>query len=234
MEEKKCAVKIIIFGDSILKGVRYEDGSYQVERSWQQAFSEKFGVAIENYSRFGNTIGKAMQTLRRVCEKQAAGREIALLELGGNDCNYNWSEISADLEGVHHCRTIPEHFTADYREAISLLRNSGREPVVLTLPPILPDRYLDHLCSRGLSRENVLKWLGNVEDISMWQHTYSWLVRQIAREEHVRLIDQRLKYPAEARDLESLIGLDGIHPSLSGQKLIFDVLCDDAGTVLAS
>ena len=77
MEEKKCPAQILIFGDSILKGVRYEDGSYQVERYWQQAFSEKFGVAIENYSRFGNTIGKAMQALRRACEKQAAGREIA-------------------------------------------------------------------------------------------------------------------------------------------------------------
>lgn len=48
MEEKKCPAQILIFGDSILKGVRYEDGSYQVERYWQQAFSEKFGVAIEN------------------------------------------------------------------------------------------------------------------------------------------------------------------------------------------
>ena len=232
MEEKKCPAQILIFGDSILKGVRYEDGSYQVERYWQQAFSEKFGVAIENYSRFGNTIGKAMQALRRACEKQAAGREIALLELGGNDCDYNWSEISANPEGVYHCRTIPEHFAADYREAISLLRNSGREPVALTLPPILPDRYLNFHCSKGASKENLLKWLGNVEDISMWQRTYSCLVRQIAREEHVRLIDLRLKYPTKARDLEPLIGPDGIHPSASGQKLIFDVLCDDARTVL--
>ena len=182
---------------------------------------------------FGNTIGKAMKVLRRTCEKQAEGREIALLELGGNDCDYDWPEISANPEGVYHCRTIPEHFAASYREAVSLLRSSGREPVALTLPPILPDRYLNHLCSRGASRENLLKWLGSAEELSMWQHTYSCLVRQIAREENVRLIDLRLKYPAEARDLEPLIGPDGIHPSASGQKLIFDVLCDDARAVLA-
>ena len=150
-----------------------------------------------------------------------------------NDCDYDWPEISANPEGVYHCRTIPEHFAASYREAVSLLRSSGREPVALTLPPILPDRYLNHLCSRGASRENLLKWLGSAEELSMWQHTYSCLVRQIAREENVRLIDLRLKYPAEARDLEPLIGPDGIHPSASGQKLIFDVLCDDARAVLA-
>ena len=230
---KNSPVQILVFGDSILKGVRYENGGYQVEHDWQRAFSEKFGVGIENYSRFGNTIGKAIQVLRRTCEKQAEGREIALLELGGNDCDYDWPEISANPEGMYHCRTIPEHFAASYREAISLLRSSGREPVALTLPPILPDRYLNYLCSRGASRENLLKWLGSAEDLSMWQHTYSCLVRQIAREENVRLIDLRLKYPTEARDLEPLIGPDGIHPSAAGQKLIFDVLCDDARAVLA-
>ena len=230
---KNHPAQILVFGDSILKGVRYENGGYYVEHDWQRAFSEKFGVGIENYSRFGNTIGKAIQVLRRTCEKQAEGREIALLELGGNDCDYDWPKISANPEGVYHCRTIPEHFAASYREAISLLRSSGREPVALTLPPILPDRYLNYLCSRGASRENLLKWLGSAEDLSMWQHTYSCLVRQIAREETVRLIDLRLKYPTEARDLEPLIGPARIHPSASGQKLIFDVLCDDARAVLA-
>lgn len=226
--------RILIFGDSILKGVRYEDGAYRVDHSWQTLFSERFKIPVENFSRFGNTIGKAMQALRRSCTLHAGGKEIALLELGGNDCDYNWSEISDNPEGIYHCRTVPEQFSASYREAISLLRESGREPVVLTLPPIHSERYLDFICSRGPSRNNLLKWLGKASEIAMWQKTYSCLVRQIAREEGVRLIDLRGRFPAEETALEGLLGPDGIHPSAEGQKLIFETLCEDARQVFGA
>lgn len=232
MSNQMPSARILVFGDSILKGVRYENGRYQVDHHWQQAFSEAFGVAVDNYSRFGNTIEKAMQGLRHICKSPAEGREIALLELGGNDCDYNWSEISANPDGRYHCRTVPERFAASYREAISLLRETGREPVSLTLPPILSDRYLDYLCSRGASKEKLLKWLGCADELSVWQKTYSCLVRQIAREENVRLIDLRSHFPTDKDALYSLIGPDGIHPSEAGQNLIYHVLCEDAHTVL--
>ena len=232
MKNRFSPARILVFGDSILKGVRYENGRYQVDRHWQQAFSEDFGVPVENYSRFGNTIEKAMQGLRRICEQPAQEREIALLELGGNDCDYNWTEISANPDGRYHCRTVPERFVAFYREAVSLLRESGREPVALTLPPILSERYLDYLCSRGASKERLVNWLGFPEELSLWQKTYSCLVRQIAREENVRLIDLQRRYPADEVSLSALIGSDGIHPSQAGQELIFRILCEDARSVL--
>ena len=92
-----------------------------------------------------------------------------MLELGGNDCDYRWEEIARDPEGSFHCNTPPEEFFRDYAEAVDVLRRSGRTPVILNLPPIHSARYLSFLCRNGLSRDNILRWLGDVEAISRWQ-----------------------------------------------------------------
>ena len=43
MRAKTCPVQILIFGDSILKGVRYENGGYHVEHDWQPASEIRLG-----------------------------------------------------------------------------------------------------------------------------------------------------------------------------------------------
>lgn len=218
---------LTIYGDSILKGVRFENGAYVLEKGWERALSERFGLAVENRSRFGSTIEKALPRLRR--ESGAPGGDApVLLEFGGNDCDYDWAAIDADPGGVHRCKTPPERFAADYREAIALLRASGRRPIALTLPPIHSERYLRFLCRHGLSRERILSWLGDVEAISRWQQTYSELVRQLAREEQAELIDLRAAFPRDAGALEPCLCDDGIHPSREGQRLIVGALCAHA------
>lgn len=223
---------VAIFGDSILKGVLYRDGKYQVNHSWERLFSESFSVPLLNHSRFGNTVQKVLPSLKRFCSSPPATREYALLELGGNDCDYDWASVAAMPEGRHFCKTPPETFVSSYREAISFLRESGRIPVAVTLPPILPRRYLNYICSKGLSRTTIMQWLGREEEIARWQETYSSLVYQIAREEQIPVLDLRRSFPQNRLELDSLIGPDGIHPSLSGQALIYDFLSSRAADVL--
>ena len=57
MRAKTCPVQILIFGDSILKGVRYENGGYHVEHDWHFAVSDDFGVNSPIEFCFWNTIG---------------------------------------------------------------------------------------------------------------------------------------------------------------------------------
>ena len=221
---------VTIYGDSILKGVLFENGGYVLDRSWERALSERFHLSIENRSRFGSTIEKALPRLRRESAEPASGEPV-LLEFGGNDCDYDWAAIASDPQGVHRCKTPPERFAADYREAIGLLRAGGRRPVALTLPPIHSERYLRFLCRRGLSRERILAWLGDVEAISRWQKTYSELVRQLAREEQAELIDLRAAFPSDSAALERCLCDDGIHPSRAGQALIYETLCRRAAAL---
>lgn len=217
-------MEISVYGDSILKGVVLENRKYVVNREWERRFEDAFGCRISNRSRFGCTIGKAMAVIRYDTDRPSPAGGLAVLEFGGNDCDYDWVAIAADPAGEHEPKTPPEQFLARYREAIELLRSSGREPVVLTLPPIHSERYLRFICRGGLSRENILRWMGDVERIALWQESYSALAALAARESGAGLIDLRGAFPRESAALEPLLCDDGIHPSRRGQKVIFDYL----------
>ncbi len=219
-------MKVTVYGDSILKGVRLEDGRYVVDREWERRLGERFGADIRNRSRFGCTIRKALTVIRHDCGAEPEGGGLALLEFGGNDCDYRWEEIARDPEGSFRCNTPPEEFYREYGEAVDCLRRSGRTPVVLNLPPIHSEKYLGFLCRNGLSRENILRWLGDVEAISRWQEQYSAMTERLAREKGAPLIDLRGAFPAGGDALAELTCADGIHPSRAGQGRIYRRLCE--------
>ncbi len=215
---------ITVYGDSILKGILLENGRYVINRRWEERYVREYGVSVTNRSRFGCTIEKAMAVIRRDCLRPCEPGDVAVLEFGGNDCDYNWEKVAAAPEREHSCNTPPAQFASRYRETVRLVRESGREPIVLTLPPIHSERYLRFICRNGISRESILSWLGDVESIFHWQETYSHLAEQVAREEGVRLIDLRRPF-LRRKDWEGLLCADGIHPSQEGQRLIYETLC---------
>ena len=217
-------MKITIYGDSILKGVLLEDGRYTINRQWEKKMAAEHALEIRNSAHFGSTLGKALAQIRRDSEKTYGAGEIAVLEFGGTDCDYDWAAIAADPEGQYECKTPPPLFCEQYREAVGLIRRSGRRPVILTLPPIHSLRYLGFICRAGLSRENILRWLGDVDAIYRWQAAYSRMAGRIAREEGAQLIDLRGAFLRDGRSPEELLCIDGIHPSRAGQELIYDTI----------
>ena len=217
-------MKVTVYGDSILKGILLENGKYTINREWEERFCGEFGLSIRNRSRFGCTIQKALTQIRKDSQVRAEEEEYAVLELGGNDCDYHWDEIAAEPGREHDCKTPPAQFMEKYREAVELLRRSGRKPILLTLPPIHSERYLSYICREGLSRENILTWLGDVDAIYRWQRKYSGMVEEVARQEGAELIDLRSAFLRDGRAPEDLLCADGIHPSRSGQGIIFETL----------
>jgi len=216
--------KVTVYGDSILKGVVMENGRYTVNREWERMLAERFGLIIRNRSRFGGTIRKALPSIRRDSDEHCVEPEYAVLEFGGNDCDYCWEEIAAAPEGTYDCKTPPEEFVESYLEAIGLLRESGRTPILMSLPPIHSERYLGFICRDGLSRENILSWLGDVDAIYRWQKKYSDMVTEIALREKTPLIDLRGAFIRDGRAPEELLCADGIHPSRGGQGVIYHTL----------
>ena len=225
-------MKITVFGDSICKGVLFDAGRYRRNASWERSLARELGCEIRNRSHFGCTIRKALPVLRKEMEDPGEAGELVLLELGGNDCDYNWAAIAADPKGRYRCNTPPELFIANYREAICRIRESGRTPLAANLPPIHAERYLSFICRNGLSRENILRWLGETEAIARWQKTYSDLVVQLAREEQVELVDLRGVFPREREILERFLCQDGIHPSPIGQERIYEAFRAKAAVML--
>ena len=220
-------MNITIYGDSILKGVLLENGKYTINREWEEKFSKRFGISLRNRSRFGCTIRKALSVIRKDCQSIYGRDEYAVLEFGGNDCDYDWAAISDMPSREYECKTPPKEFIEDLTEAVRLVRKSGRTPVLVTLPPIHSERYLRFICRDGLSRDNILHWLGDVDAIYRWQEKYSDMVKQVADVEHVKLIDLRSAFLREGVGADELLCADGIHPSRIGQGIIFDTLCSN-------
>ena len=219
-------MRVTIYGDSILKGVRTEGGRHPVDREWEQMFAARSGWEIVNRSRFGCTLTKALAMIRHDISASPAGG-FAVLELGGNDCDHDWAAVAADPCGEHTSKTPPELFGTLYREIIGLVRSGGMTPMVLTLPPIHSEMYLSYICRNGLSRENILRWMGDVERISRWQESFSDMAAEAARSEGAGLIDLRSAFPRDPDLLRPLLSEDGIHPSRLGQWLIFRTLLSD-------
>lgn len=211
-----------VFGDSILKAVLYENGKYRMNMEPEREFSAESGIQIHNHARFGCTIRKAIGWIRRDCEESGKHEDSVVLEFGGNDCDYDWARISQNPALRIQCKTPPEEFAALYREALALIRQSGRRPVAMTLPPIHSLRYLNFVCRNGLIKENLLRWLGDAGAIGRRQRLYSELALQVAREEQAEVIDLRAAFPQDETALAELLCEDGIHPNQKGQARILN------------
>ena len=91
---------ITAFGDSVLKGVIYEDDHFKVaDTSLQKICEESLGIVVENKARFGSTITRGASVFEKNLDtiRNSSG-EYVVLEFGGNDCDFNWKEVSADPE----------------------------------------------------------------------------------------------------------------------------------------
>jgi lysophospholipase L1-like esterase len=209
-----------IFGDSILKGIQIDTDNkrYRVQNHIDfEKISRKHQLVLNNYSLFGCTVKKGGMMLDK---KIGTGKsyDIVVLEYGGNDCDFNWKEIS-DFPGADHTpNTPPNIFFDTYCRIINMLKNKCIIPILTNLPPLEPQKFFDWFCN-GLNKSNILKWLGSVNAIYRVQESYSRMVERIASETKTQLIDLRGAF-LEHRHIDSLLCEDGTHPNTAGQKII--------------
>ncbi len=216
---------LCIFGDSIGRGVIYneEKDGYDTDRGFISMLEEQYGIKVQNFTRFGQTIDKGLAMLERKADK-IRGTEAVLLEFGGNDCDFDWKAIALDPEGFHAPKTTLSEFISVYKKMIQAVRELGSEPIVLALPPIEHNFYFDWV-SRGANADNILKWLDNdKKEIFRWHQTYNCAIYNICRENRVKMID--IRSPFLSSDLTALICRDGIHPNIEGHRMIFEKIVD--------
>lgn len=216
---------ITILGDSILKGVRMLSGTTRygtTDDIGLESIARQHDWILDNRSRFGCTVIKGEQLLNRQLEKNETP-DVVLLEYGGNDADFRWAEVAERPYDTHEPNTPLPVFTETLRRMIGTLRAHSIKPVLSTLPPISSERYLDWITRDGLSKENILLWLGDANAIYRYQEKYSLAIERLAAETGCFLIDLRSAF-LEKRVLLPYLCADGIHPNDAGQKLIHDVL----------
>ncbi len=109
---------------------------------------------------------------------------------------------------------------------IACAKTAGLTPILVTPPPLVSKRYFDWV-SRNLNADRILAYLGDVEHIYRWQERYALMIRNVAREQGVRLLDIRDAFLAQPR-MTDLICIDGIHPNEKGHAMLYDILTAEA------
>ena len=218
----KQILRAKIYGDSIMKGTILDAGYryHAIMNEYLIKLYDRFGIEAENRARFGITVKRGHSILLRDID-EGLDCELALVEFGGNDSDFKWSEISMEPDKEH----LPLTSMADFKQNIAAmteeLRAQGVQPIMMTLPPIEPNRYLDFVSRNGNSRENILKWLGYVEKIYETHKSYSDAVAEIAQERIVPLVDVRSASPS-GNALGEYMCIDGVHPDKKGYQLRAD------------
>lgn len=214
--------KIYVWGDSIAKGIVMDEvrGRYRISKeNCLTRLEKESGVEIHNFAVMGNTSAQGLERMNAGMPNEGG---VAVIEFGGNDCDLDWKAASEQPEIAQQGKVPLKLFGENLKKMIACARGAGMQPVLVTPPPLVAKRYFDWV-SRGLNAERIFEYLGDVEHIYRWQERYALMIRNVAREENVRLLDVRDAFLAQPR-MTDMICIDGIHPNEKGHAMLFDLL----------
>lgn len=216
-------MKMCVFGDSIGKGVlqQNDSGRYGLVNIDLNDLVEQKNIILDNFSKMGSTVAKGLSIVKQQAS-QLSNYDIVFLEFGGNDCSYAWDEIAKNPLKEHSPKTPAITFEKIYTEIIEEIKANGGNPIMLTLPPLVPERYFEWF-SENLNKENILKWIGSVDVIYRWQEMYNLKVVLIAKKLSIPLIDIRSAF-LKKRKYKDFLCKDGIHPNKLGYELIYNTI----------
>ncbi|MCI1956194.1 MAG: SGNH/GDSL hydrolase family protein [Oscillospiraceae bacterium] len=217
---------VCVFGDSVSKGVVFDNVMKRytlLKDSFANLVKTGADIAMRNYSKFGSTVTKGLETLTRH-HGELKDYDYVALEFGGNDCDFNWADVAEKPCEEHQPHTPMGAFVQKYTRMIREIREGGSRPVLLSLPPIDAKRYFAWI-SRGLNAANILRWLGDVERIYRWHEMYNLAVCRLAKDSEAPLIDISSAF-LEIPNYQRLICEDGIHPNEAGHRLISRTIND--------
>lgn len=213
--------KVMLCGDSISKGIIYDSLANKYRRC-EAAFAgmldQIFNTSILNISKFGNTVSRAKKRFYKSFNENKP--DMVIFGLGGNDCDFNWDEVSKNPKGIHIPNTDIVEFTESLETMTALVREEGKRPILMNLTPLDPDAYFNWISNNDEERkESILSFLGSVSRIYWWQERYNSAVQDIARKKNIEMIDVRQDFLKES-DFRDCLCEDGIHPNDKGQILI--------------
>ncbi len=224
-------LRIAVFGDSLMKGTLPDAQlRYHFHTDLFEAPLAGLHAEVTNKSVFGATSRKGVTLVQR---DLARGHRYdwALVEYGGNDCNYDWPDVAAHPEQDHDPVVLADEFRANMTAIVQMLREAGIRPIFTTLPPIDEVKYLACIDHNGASAAGVMQWLGDVRRIYRTQERYSGLVRTIAAELDVPCADPRERF-LDGGDPHALNADDGIHLSEEGYRLFYGALIEQVRAII--
>lgn len=216
--------RVLLVGDSIAKGVTYDEfrGRYVLPQENISRLVEKAtAFVVENIARFGATVDMAARDLTRWFKRENSQRpDVVAIEIGGNDCNFDWDAVARDPKAEHLPKTGLEEFERTLEGMIHEVRSEHITPVLCNLPPIDAERYFRYFTGGDAHKgERILQFLGSVGRIYWWHERYSVAVEEVAEAKDVPLINVRGALLREP-DYRVFVAADGLHLNEEGQRRV--------------
>lgn len=223
--EIKDSYIFITFGDSITRGIIYDDikSKYTPSKeNFTTILSDKIKGQVYNAGKFGNTIMRGASKMYNDVIKKSP--DVVLIEFGGNDCDYNWDDIAKNPNMEYKPNTDISTFRETLLSMIDTLKTNHILPMLMTLPPLDPLKYFKWVAKEDSSAEqNILQWLGTKDNIFNWHSSYNNIITEVANATNTVLIDVRTEF-LKYSDYTQFLCKDGIHPNIGGQSLIATVI----------
>ncbi len=219
---------IIAWGDSILKGVVSGGDSKRFDITEKDSLSQAcavLGIELANKSVFGSWMTKTRRAQDRSL-RNGASAQIGIIESGTNDCDYDWSAVSANPDAEHLQRCPLEEFTRLMEEAVSVARQNKITPVIMIPTPLVPEWWFKNICI-GNDEAAILKFLKAEKAAAAMrlyqnQELFSLKAAAIARALDVQIVDVRSEFLAHP-NYKTLMCLDGVHPNQAGYDFMAEI-----------
>ena len=220
--------KITVFGDSVGKGIFTDSGKLEVLRdSAVSLFEEEYDVKTDNRSSYGQSLKKLFS--RRIIDKYIDGideneNNVVVIELGGNDADFDWAEVASSPDREHYSKTDVEEFSKTYGEYIKRLKDKNVKVVACTIVPVSSKRYFDNVIAKIADKSKVLEFFnGDFNTIHRHQEMFNNEILKNSYRYGAEVIDLRKKF-LSSTEFEGMMCQDGIHPNERGQKEIFSAI----------
>lgn len=235
---------IIAWGDSILKGVVSGGDSKRFDITEKDSLSQAcaaLGIELANKSVFGSWMTKTRKTQDRSL-RNGTSAQIGIIESGTNDCDYDWSAVSANPDAEHLQRCPLDEFSRLMEEAVSVARQNKITPVIMIPTPLVPEWWLNNICI-GNDEAAIIKFINKkylqdqkaaagdcLQDLKRAaamrlyqnQELFSLKAAAIARSLNVQIVDMRSEFLTHP-NYKSLMCLDGVHPNQAGYDFMAEI-----------
>ena len=221
-------LKITVFGDSIGKGITTDNGKIEkISCGAVELFEKEHSLKVDNRSVYG-------QSLKRLCKKgiidkyiselRGDGQEVAVLELGGNDADFDWKKVAEDPTLSHDSQTSIKEFSSLYGETVKKLSGAGVKVVACTIVPIDSERFFNRVIGSLADKSRVLEFFkGDFNTIHRHQEEFNNEILKNAYSHGARVIDLRRSFLL-SNDFKGLMCQDGIHPNGQGHEQMYGAI----------
>ena len=207
-------MKLVVFGDSILKGVITIPDSknlFDVTENDSLSLAQKeLGFELDNRSIYGNITSKGLVKLQKFLEKGGQA-DFCIIEFGSNDCDYDWGSL---------VQKVPlEQYLENLKQMVSLCRANKITPLMMGLIPYVCEDWFKTII-KGQDQAAILNFLGGkAETLGKNQLIYKNAQADFVQENKVQFLDP---WPI-FQDHKELMCYDGIHPNEQGYQLLSKV-----------